>query len=94
MSLVDALKGGSGKNWISEGVSWWAEKAGMDKNAMLSERIYDWVHNVKPEVKNDIKLNITIDKDGRITTESSDSGTDMAISVKRGTFFVEAPSWQ
>lgn len=86
LSAKDALRGGSGKNWINEGVGWWAEKFGMKKDIMLADRIYDWLHKERPEVKNDIKLNIRIDKEGRVMTETGNNHTDITVDLNRGVF--------
>lgn len=53
----------------------------------LGNMLYDFLHKAeKPEVKNDIKLNINIDKNGRVVTESNNPGTNLNISLARGSF--------
>jgi TP901 family phage tail tape measure protein len=42
--------------------------------------------NIKPEVRNQINLNIKIDKDGRIVTDSDDLLTQMIVNTDRGDF--------
>lgn len=54
----------------------------------LGDMLYDFLHKVeKPEVKNDIKLNINIDKEGRVIADTGDAGLDLAINLLRGNFF-------
>ena len=50
----------------------------------LGERIFDATH--KSETTNDIKLDIAIDGNGRVTTKSSDPNTKSSINLKRGSF--------
>jgi TP901 family phage tail tape measure protein len=55
----------------------------------LGDMLYDLLHRESPtekEVKNDIKLNINIDKNGRVITESNNPGTNLNISLARGAF--------
>ena len=47
----------------------------------LGQRIFDATHT-----KNDIKLDISIDGNGRVTTKSSDPNTKSSINLKRGSF--------
>jgi len=75
-ALIDALRGGSGKNWISEG---WGQIQG----GFYGEELFDWIHGMeKPEVK--VVNNITVDKAGRVNvdTDSMNSQTNL----KRGKF--------
>jgi TP901 family phage tail tape measure protein len=50
----------------------------------LGEKVFDMTH--KSETKNDIKLDIAIDGNGRAITKSSDPNTRSAINMKRGSF--------
>ena len=55
----------------------------------LENLLSDFLHKAEnPTVKNDINLNINIDKDGRVIADSGNSGTDMTIKLMRGDFFV------
>jgi hypothetical protein len=54
----------------------------------LGDMLYDFLHKAeRPQVKNDIKLNISIDKDGRIIADSGNHGTDISVALNRGAFF-------
>jgi len=85
-SLYDAMHGGSGKNWIAEGMGYYATGK-MGNEGYLGDMLYDLLHKQKPEVKNDIKLNINIDKDGRVVADTGQAGTDMTVNLNRGSLF-------
>jgi TP901 family phage tail tape measure protein len=52
----------------------------------LGSMIYDWIHE-KPEVKNEIKMNVTIDGNDRVTTSSDDPNTKATVKpMRRGNF--------
>jgi len=82
-SAYDALTGGSGKNWISESPIW---------NGWYGEKIYELLNSQqkeKPEVKNNINLNIKIDKEGRIFTYTDDLFTKTEVNLYRGPLAVQ-----
>jgi hypothetical protein len=81
-SLLDVARGGSGKNWISEG-------AKDIYHGWYGDRLYDYLHKDEtPEVKNDIKINIKIDKDNRIIAEMGTlKNTEFRVDLDRGTAF-------
>lgn len=63
------------------------------RNDSLGEYIYDLIHTDLPslfdkaEVKNDIKMNITVDQNGRATATTDDMGASIAVnSMNRGVF--------
>jgi len=63
------------------------------RNDSLGEYIYDLIHTDLPslfgkaEVKNDIKMNITVDQNGRATVTTDDMGAVVAVnSMNRGVF--------
>lgn len=63
------------------------------RNDSLGEYIYDLIHTDLPslfgkaEVKNDIKMNITVDQNGRATVTTDDMGANIAVnSMNRGVF--------
>ena len=63
------------------------------RNDSLGEYIYDLIHTDLPnlfgkaEVKNDIKMNITVDQNGRATATTDDMGANIAVnSMTRGVF--------
>lgn len=84
-SLVDALRGGSGDNWINKTVSG-GEQLEVFKGKW-GDMLYDFLHKAEsPEVNN--QINITIDKDGRATTTTNNSrNTDTKVNLNRGSFF-------
>ncbi len=54
----------------------------------LGDMLYDFLHKAEnPEVKNDIKLNITVDQSGRVVTNNANRNTTVAANVNRGAFF-------
>lgn len=62
----------------------------------LGNMYYDWRHTYSPvarqektEVKNNIQLNIKIDKDDRVFAASNDPGTSTNISLDRGEFTLQ-----
>jgi hypothetical protein len=75
----NAWKGGSGENWINE-------RLGNEPHDYL----YDYFHKAEnPNVKNEIKLTINIDKNGRATVDNGNKGTDVNIDLNRGAAFGE-----
>ncbi len=63
------------------------------RNDSLGEYIYDLIHTDLPslfgkaEVKNDIRMNITVDQNGRATATTDDMGASIAVnSMNRGVF--------
>jgi hypothetical protein len=81
-SLLDVARGGSGKNWISEG-------AKDIYHGWYGDRLYDYLHKDEtPEVKNDIKINIKIDKENRVIAEMGTlKNTEFRVDLDRGTAF-------
>jgi hypothetical protein len=79
--------------WLNEGIGWLSGKATGGKykgEGWLGDMLYDFLHKAeRPQVKNDIKLNISIDKDGRIIADSRNNGTDLSINLLRGNFFAQ-----
>jgi hypothetical protein len=55
----------------------------------LNNMRYDWLHPEKPEVKNDIKIEVAIDQDGRVIASTNDPNTKIEASKKRrrGSFY-------
>ena len=54
----------------------------------LGDMLYDFLHKAEnPKVENDIKLNINIDKDGRVVADTGQAGTDMTVNLNRGSLF-------
>lgn len=80
-SAYDVARGGSGKNWISNTFDS-AIQALFNDNKSLGDRMYDWLN--KEGVKNTI--NINVDKDGRVTTNSDNMNTQVNNS-NHGYFF-------
>ncbi|NLT22613.1 MAG: phage tail tape measure protein [Syntrophorhabdus sp.] len=74
-SAYDIARGGSGKNWISNTFDS-AIQALFNDNKSLGDRMYDWLN--KEGVKNTI--NISVDKDGRVTTNSDNMNTQVNTS--------------
>ncbi|MDR3629976.1 MAG: phage tail tape measure protein [Desulfocapsaceae bacterium] len=89
-----ALVGGSGLagygigTGLNRGLGWLSGLVSGGKysgEGWLGEKIFDMTHK-KDEVKNDIKLNISIDQQGRAVTKSSDPNTQSTVTMKRGDF--------
>jgi hypothetical protein len=80
-SAYDVARGGTGKNWISNTFDS-AIQALFNDNKSLGDRMYDWLN--KEGVKNTI--NISVDKDGRVTTNSDNMNTQVNTS-NHGYFF-------
>lgn len=85
-SIFDALRGGTGDNWISD----WAQGKIFaqghwvkDKNGREYE-FFPWM-NQKPEVKNEIKLSINFDQFGMPYIDNTNSNTN--IEIERGNFW-------
>lgn len=74
-SGYDVARGGTGKNWISDLFESASQVLFQDGKTM-GERMYDWLN--KEGVKNTI--NINIDKDGRVTTNSDNMNTQVNTS--------------
>jgi hypothetical protein len=76
---------------LNEGMGWASGKLTGGKHkgeGWLGDMLYDFLHKAeRPQVKNDIKLNISIDKDGRIIADSGNHGTDISVALNRGAFF-------
>ena len=76
---------------LNEGMAAIADKlsGGKYKNeGWLGDMLYDFLHKAEnPNVKNDIKLNINIDKDGRVTADNGSRNTDLKIDLDRGMDF-------
>lgn len=82
-AAMDVLRGGTGKNWISESPVW---------NGWYGEKIYELLNarqKEKPEVKNNINLSIKIDKDGRVLAVSDDLFTNTEVNLDRGSFALQ-----
>lgn len=75
---------------INEGLGWTSGKLTGGKHSgegWLGSMLYDFFHKAEnPKVKNEIKLNINIDKNGRVIADGGGSGTDLDISLERGAF--------
>lgn len=71
-----AMRGEDSNNWINEG---WMDI----RKGFYGDMLYDYMN---PEVKNDIKLTITVDQAGRVTTKSSDPNTRLSVDLNRGTW--------
>ncbi|MCL2790125.1 MAG: phage tail tape measure protein [Desulfobulbus sp.] len=53
----------------------------------LGNLIYDLIHPEEQEIKNEVVMNISIDKDGRVTSSTNDANTQTQINVdRRGRF--------
>lgn len=76
LAAKDVSRGGSGKNWISEG---WSQIQG----GVYGDMLYDYMN---PEVKNDFTFNFTIDHNGRVITDNSDPNTRFSINLNRGSW--------
>ncbi len=74
---------------LNEGMGMVSEKLTDGKHGgegWLGSMIYDWIHE-KPEVKNEIKMNVTIDSNDRVTTSSDDPNTKATVKpMRRGNF--------
>lgn len=56
----------------------------------LGDMLYDFLHKAeRPEVKNDIKLSVTIDRDNRVVADSGDRGTGLKVNLNRSSFFAQ-----
>lgn len=75
---------------LNEGMGWLAGKATGGKHSgegWLGDMFYEFLHKTEmPQVKNDIKLNVTIDKDGRVLTVSDNPNTNLSVGLNRGAF--------
>jgi hypothetical protein len=87
-SAFDAIRGGSGNNWISEGIGYYGTGK-MGNDAALGNALYDLLHKTgNPEVKNDIKINIKIDKNNQVIAEMGTlKNTEFRVDLDRGTAF-------
>ncbi|KUG24577.1 hypothetical protein ASZ90_005607 [hydrocarbon metagenome] len=84
-SLVDAVRGGSGDNWINQTLTGGKHLEVFE--GAWGDMLYDFLHKAeRPQVKNDIKLNISIDKDGRAVVDNTGKNTGIKINLNRGLF--------
>jgi hypothetical protein len=81
---------GTGINYL---ISKLIQQTTYGRNDSLGEYIYDLIHTDLPalfgkaEVKNDIRMNITVDQNGRSTVTTDDMGANVAVtSMTRGVF--------
>ncbi len=81
---------GTGINYL---ISKLIQQTTYGRNDSLGDYIYDLIHTDLPalfgkaEVKNDIKMNITVDQNGRSTVTTDDMGANIAVnSMTRGVF--------
>jgi len=79
---------GTGINYL---ISKLIQQTTYGRNDSLGEYIYDLIHTDLPalfgkaEVKNDIRMNITVDQNGRSTVTTDDMGANVAVtSMTRG----------
>lgn len=78
-SAADVMRGGSGQNWINEG---WTEI----RKGIYGDMLYDYMH---PEVKNEIKINLSIDEARRVVAEVTSfpmQNTGFRVDLNRGTW--------
>lgn len=76
-SLADVMRGGSGKNWISEG---WEDI----RSGVYGDMYYESTH---PEVKNDIKITLRIDEARRLVADIGNlKNTEFRVDLDRGSF--------
>lgn len=82
---------GTGINYL---ISKLVQQTTYGRNSSLGEYIYDLIHVDLPsffnkaEVKNDIKMSISVDQNGRATASTDDMGTKIAVNnINRGAFF-------
>jgi TP901 family phage tail tape measure protein len=78
-SAADVMRGGSGQNWINEG---WTEI----RKGIYGDMLYDYMH---PEVKNEIKINLSIDEARRVVADVTSfpmQNTGFRVDLNRGTW--------
>lgn len=95
-SLADALRGGSGANWIND--AWERQKIAIERdvyNPIISmftppeaklPMIYNEDYRKSPESKNNFTFNFQIDKNNRIIGQTSTPDADVRINIARGNF--------
>lgn len=72
----------TGAGWLSGKLTGGEHKG----SGWLGSMLYDLIHGKPGNVKNDIKLNVRIDRDGRVYSETNSMGTKVDTKLDRGTF--------
>ncbi|PKN05558.1 MAG: hypothetical protein CVU74_01125 [Deltaproteobacteria bacterium HGW-Deltaproteobacteria-9] len=85
-SLVNALRGGSGDNWINKTLTGGKQLEVFE--GAWGDMLYDFLHKAEKPAKTEVKntINLKLDKDLKLFADGS-NGADFKINIFRGNFF-------